>query len=342
MHTVAKVVVATGVLASSVLFTSEPVHAATNLYARKLGVSPGQNADADLAKHFLGEGNMGASWVRLTFSWQDMEEVQNKISWATADAQVNKARYAGLKVLVAISYAPTWAQHRSCKSQPCAPAADRYDEYALFVKKVAHRYGTKVGAFEIWNEPNEKNFWDPTPNPKGYATMLKLAYHQIRSVSSARVVFGGMSTHYPTSTNWLTWRQFLKGFYAAGGAPYDHMGIHPYYSGGRPSRNVPDNPFFHLSDLRKYMVDHGASGKHIWITEFGYETGALSELGAADRLKEALTMAVRWSYVDHLFIFSWLDFQGPVRLNTFGLNHKDGTPKVARGALKKLVAAHNV
>ena len=156
-------------------------------------------------------------------------------------------------------------------------------------------------------------------------------------------MFGGLSTHYRNDPRWMTWRTFMDRFFNAGGAPYDKFAIHPYFSGGQAddagARRTPSTtcPRRRTTWRRRVAVT-----RRFWITEFGYETGALTPTKQGERLREALTQVVKWDFVERLFVFCWMDFlinePNPM---TAGLNYADGRPKVSRAMLKNLVRSHD-
>jgi polysaccharide biosynthesis protein PslG len=56
----------------------------------------------------------------------------------------------------------------------------------------AQRYAGKVGAYEIWNEPNAAPYYGPQPDPAGYTELLKAAYPAIKAADPDATVIGGV------------------------------------------------------------------------------------------------------------------------------------------------------
>ena len=52
---------------------------------------------------------------------------------------------------------------------------------------VATRYKGKVSAYEVWNEPNGKVFWDPEPDAAQYTELLKAAYPAIKAAEQGLI-----------------------------------------------------------------------------------------------------------------------------------------------------------
>jgi polysaccharide biosynthesis protein PslG len=335
------ILLATVLAATAVAVAPLRAEAAPNPYSVELGVAVGPNQRGYTQAQFGGMKNMGASWVRIAFSWKDIEEVRGVRTWSQTDLQVANARAKGLQVLGVLSYTPPWAEHPDCPEHPCAPAIDKLDDFALFASRAAARYNGKVAAWEIWNEPNETQFHRPKPMPAVYANLLRQTYRAIKNVAFAKVVFGGLSTHPTNTADWMTWRTFMDKFYAAGGAPFDVFAIHPYYANNVPMHPSPDNPFYNLPKVRDHLASHGAGSKKIWLTEFGYVTGALTPKKQGERLRAALTQVVKWSFVERMFVFAWMDFmRTETKLVAWGLNDQNGVPKESRWMLRALVQSH--
>ena len=314
-----------------------------NPYRTEFGISMGSNQDTYNTAAFSGVKDVGATWVRMPFSWKDIEETRGVLTWAQTDGWVSRARAQGRKILGTVTYTPPWAQHPNCSAHPCAPALDKYQAFAGFAAKAAKRYKGKVDAWEVWNEPNEQHFWKPNPQPAGYAQLLKKTYAAIKYAnSSATVVFGGLSTHYRNDPRWMTWRTFMDRFYDGRRRAVRQVRHPPVLLGWAADDADADNPFYNLPKTQNYLGAKGRGDKKIWITEFGYETGALTPTKQGERLREALTQVVKWGFVERLFVFCWMDFlinePNPM---TAGLNYADGRPKVSRTMMKNLVLSHD-
>jgi arabinogalactan endo-1,4-beta-galactosidase len=336
-----RTVLVVGLVSATVLVNPLPAEpAAPNPYSVKLGMAQGPNQRALSQAAFAGARDVGATWTRLSISWEDIEQTRGVFTWQASDQQVANARASGLAVLGTISYTPDFAHHPDCPDHPCAPAASMYDDFARFSAKVAARYKGKVDAWEIWNEPNETRFWQPKPEPAGYARLLDLTYAAIKQVNiDAKVILGGLSTHCTNSADFLTWRTFMDEFYRAGGARFDAFAIHPYYPGNRPMHPATCNAFYNLPKTKTYLTAHGDGHANIWITEFGYKTIAITPKEQGERLREALGQVVNWSWAERLFVFAWMDFRrvGFDHVYAFGLNDRFGNPKESRWILRSYV-----
>jgi beta-glucosidase/6-phospho-beta-glucosidase/beta-galactosidase len=102
------------------------------------------------SKTVAGVQDLGANWMRLTMSWNAVEQ-NGKGSYSmlgTYDAAFESAAATGAKLVVTVHTSPQWASGRT---NPDSPPKDP-DDYADFLRFAATRWGDKVDAWEIWNE----------------------------------------------------------------------------------------------------------------------------------------------------------------------------------------------
>lgn len=245
-----------------------------------------------------------ATWIRLEFSWDEVEPVKGQFNWAGYDNVVNEANARGIKVLALVDYTPAWANggHTDHNYEPTDP-----NEFGRFAGDVARRFSPKgVHHYEIWNEPNI-GFWKPTPDPVKYTAVLKASYTSIHAADSqALVVTGGLSPEADTKTI-----GFLKGIYAAGGGGYfDGVGYHPYVDA--TDFTVTSNGYIwgamaeRTEDFRDVMVANGDGAKLIWATEVGCDprkvTNCTSRIGWAFE---------RWSSYSWAAAIYWFTYYDP-------------------------------
>ena len=152
---------------------------------------------------------------------------------AFTDNLVNRAAAAGIKVVALAMWTPCWASSApasllaKCRAgtgskaqawSPGNPAA-----YGAFVAFLAARYGSKLAAIEVWNEPDQANedYLAGPEKAKHYAEILKAAYPAIKQADPTMTVLGGSLV----GSNGA----FLKALYAAGiKGYYDGLSVHFY------------------------------------------------------------------------------------------------------------------
>ena len=122
-----------------------------------MGVNAHQPKD-----HVLdGIKDLGMTWVRMDFNWNQMEVTQGKFTWSHFDQMVAAAHARGLKVFPTIGYGPSWAttDQDSKKGSNDCPKPGLY--YKITKAAAAH-YKGKITHWGLWNEPNLGSFCDCT------------------------------------------------------------------------------------------------------------------------------------------------------------------------------------
>ena len=277
--------------------------------------------------------------------------------WHRYDNVVREARAKGLNVLGIIAYTPSWAREHKSSSNKFAPNPTKFSEFAA---KVASRYAPMgVHCWEIWNEPNLRQFWLPRPNARDYADLLRLTYASIKKVdSSATVIAGALSNCGSDGIN-ISPNVFVRRMYESNGQGYfDALSIHPYTSPFLPDYSGFQRSWAELSALHRIMVLHHDGHKRIWITEYGAPTngpgvcaasGTSIRDGTADHVTEKLQAAIvsnavslylRYSWAGPFFWYSFQD-AGVSRTDTedfYGLMRFDGSKKPAYYRFKNLIS----
>jgi hypothetical protein len=301
-------------------------------------------SDADLARELDGVAATGSHWLRVDFPWSALESGgRGRYSWGPADRLIAAANARGIHLLAMAAYTPAWDRPARTTDhyQPFDPAF-----FAEFLRAAAQRYAPLgLHAWEIWNEPNMRDFWQPVPNPALYTTLLKLGSAAVHSVDpSAFVVSGGVapaddSPGYSIATN-----EFVTDIFANGGGPYlDAVGVHPYSFPYPPMYPASWNTFYMTSETHAIMARYGAGTKPIWGTEIGWGTGtgarAVSEAQQATMAAEAITAWSHFSYAGNLFWYNWQDIS-PDRSQVFdnmGVLRYDGSAKPALGVFRAML-----
>ncbi len=113
--------------------------------------------------------------VRLDVSWADVQHDGPGVwDWSGLDRVLAATRARGLDVIGVVAYTPAWARVAGCDDEKCRPAS--YADFAAFAGAAAARYGAGgIGAWEIWNEPNNAAFWMPARRNKSNEVLKALA-----------------------------------------------------------------------------------------------------------------------------------------------------------------------
>lgn len=308
--------------------------------------------DQDLDKRMAGIAASGATWVRFDFNWGIIQpDNASDFQWDHYDKLVSSAQKYHLKTLGILAYTPEWARASACKdSDKCHPADD--NQFAHFAVAVAHRYKTRgLHYWEVWNEPNNPQFWQPGANPAAYAHLLQQTAAGLRGEDQmAYIITAGLSPQATTSTSY-TPIAFLTAFYKAGAKDsFDAVADHPYTFPLSP-KDSADHAWNQMasakSSLRQIMVANGDKDKKIWITEFGSPTGGPGPVATianpnlnqhpyvvdeglqAKLLSDAVALYKTYDWAGPFFYYSYQDAGNTpdTNENFFGLLRYDGSKK---------------
>ncbi len=362
LGTIALLVVVLGIGASLWrwrIVSDTPVAATVNPDPQ-FGIEPGWTLTnltaAQLSARLAGVKKLGVTWVRFDVDWALVQPNNaTTYDWSAYDRVVAAVNAAGLHGLGIIDYTPSWAQGATHTGVQVPPANDA--AYATFAAAVAARYAPQgMHDWEIWNEPNWKSFWSPSPNAYAYSAMLRAAYPAIHQADpSATVIAAGLSG---TGSNGkdIDATAFLEEMYAGGAkGSFDAIAMHPY-TFPRLATDDDANSWQQMYILHAIMAANSDGGKKIWITEYGAPTqgfGATATQagparGGVDHVSEAtqatlVTAAVKaYDTLPFAGPFFWYDYQdvpGSSAEATYGLVSADGTAKPAYAAYQKAIAS---
>ncbi len=301
---------------------------------------------------------VGATWIRLDFSWADVQpRSPTSYRWAGLDRVVASAHALGLHVLPTLAYTPSWARPAGCTSDKCAPASDA--AFARFARAAVVRYAPEgIRAWEIWNEENTPGFWKPEPTAAGYVHLLDATAAAIRSVDPGAFIISGGLTATLTLKGAVDTRTFLEDMCALGANHVvDAVGYHPYTYPFLPTftgsfatawNKIAQTPLSMVGILAQY----GTPDLPLWLTEYGApSTNAPpdgSSGGSPDQVTEARQAQMATSAVEAvaastsigaLFWYTDEDLPGGRPLDHYGLRRSDGSAKPAFGALRQAISA---
>ena len=241
----------------------------------------------------------------------------------------------GTRPIIVVVGTPAWARGGigSRFTPPSNP--DQYaDALGRLAGHVAGRLPDQLApAYEIWNEPNQAQFWDAPggPNPIAYAALLKAAYPRIKAADPRSPVLGGSIT--------FNDRDYLEDLYALGGiaGSFDGLAIHPYSDGISPDSAGDGYHSFALAveQLGQVMIDHGEPAKPIWITEMGWSTNTVAEATRATYFQQAVRMVRSWPRVVAFCAYQLSEDQDRP---DFGMIAPDGTASATWQAYAGAVA----
>ncbi|MBN1890013.1 MAG: cellulase family glycosylhydrolase [Thermoflexales bacterium] len=242
----------------------------------------------------------GFGWIRQEFPWADIEisakgdfwdHKWEHNAWDKYDHIVALAEKYDVKIMARLTSPPAWSRADGHARGAFAPPDD-FEDYADFVEAVVRRYGTRLGAVQIWNEPNVTPEWGDCPacgvDPEAYTRLLCAAYQRAKSVDPDVVIVSGALAQTITLNRFppdggINDIVFLQRMYQAGaGECFDVLSANDYGLGSGPSdRRMRFNhvSFARPVYLRDVMVNNGDTHKPIWISEMNWNAvpGPLAE-----------------------------------------------------------------
>jgi len=190
--------------------------------------------------------SLGALGKPPNFGWPWNEPSPGVFNWNTVDADLDQADRHGVDFLYDLGGTPPWAAANpsSCRTRVanvgiCTSPPARLQDWQDYVTAVATRYQGRIKFYELWNEPNARNFWSGS-----YADMVTLArsaYTIIKAIDPAAQVLTPAPTGPVGSVNGVvSASDWMAGYLQAGGASYADIGAWHGYMGRTGATPFPE------------------------------------------------------------------------------------------------------
>jgi len=313
------------------------------------------SSDESMARELDLVRDLGANAVRADIAWSSLQtDGPNGYSdWYVEklDAFVAGAEARGMKVIANMWSTPCWASSapetlkQGCegawwdrgvtKHMPRNPL-----DYARTAQWLTARYGTKLAALEVWNEPNHENFLTAPDAAAAYAPLVKATYPLAKAGNPDVPVLAGALS--------FADRDFLVRLYALGiKGSYDGISVHPYNEWRAPG-DMWENEWKRytlIPGLRSIRAAQQAVGDNtpVWITEFGWtncnagsDRWCVTSEKQASYLRDSFGLIDAEPYVKSAVVYNLRD-KGTDRNDpedNFGLMTRDYTPKPAYAAVR--------
>lgn len=295
----------------------------------------------------------GGRSVRVDMGWKTVEPARGEYaSWALTkyDTAIDLAHSVGLDVLLTIQDSPEWANGGRSKQFPPTNPGD----FARFARNMAERYSGKVSAIEVWNEPNNSDFFVAQrvgQEAEEYVALLRATHEAVKTsrVGNKTAVVAGGSQY--VDDRW--WEALLRSGACSATAA---ITVNPYQL---PSDAPPDRPddgvgsLRHLDVLEAVLDRNGCSDRPIWFTEFGWSTHGESPASrqwargvTEDAQAEHLTTTLRivkneYPRVDRVYWYNLRDrgTGASVQNGNYGLLRRDLSEKPALIHLRDILTS---
>ena len=214
-----------------------------------------KNLLPDLQRNLKKAKELGAHSMRIDMWWGIIQPEPDRFDWDLPDLVIDEICRAGLEPYPILCYNSIWSSEES-------PATnDERERFGIYVYNMVKRYKGKVKRWEVWNEPNIRPFWVPTPRPDLYAELLKVAYAKAKEADPECTVVGMCTAGADYG--------FIEECYAEGSKGYmDALSFH-HYSGNRNEAELENE----IRKIRRIMQRYGDADLPILITELGIGSG---------------------------------------------------------------------
>lgn len=300
----------------------------------------------------------GIDWVRIDFSWFDVESTQGNLDWWKFNRFTAKAESLGLNVFASLGGPPSWAlKYPSAQShEPGYRVIEELSGWYSFVDAAVSRYEGVIDHWGIWNEPDLTAFWYGTRQEYIEDIFMPTADIIHAASPTAKLVGPGLSmlaSNQPTGP----WYDWLEDIFVQAGDKIDIFDFHAYRdSRGELNFRIawdgdisalygqpPGTTFTTTGSIRANLDAYGWEGP-VWLTETGWDYEPDDPYYAANRLTETLedwcTGEPSRDWLDKIFFYHLWD--GPVPVPGEGLFNTDGTPRETFEAYADFIAAHPV
>jgi polysaccharide biosynthesis protein PslG len=300
-----------------------------------------EEADARLTE------GVGAGISRLGLDWRAIEPSRDVYHWERYDRLYKALLERGIRPLFVLAYAPswTWDPLSLCAYYCHYPPARQYlGEWRELAGLAAARYPEAAG-IEIWNEPNEVDFWKPAPDVARYTELLITAYDGIKAANpDMTVVSAGVSNRGGGIFQGnVPMRMFLNGIYDhGGGGHFDALGLHGY-----PGTLEFEEYERTLREAREVRNARGDPRMPLWVTETGFSTTDDDPLFRVTENEQATAIADNYRRlkaepdVDAIIFHALIEPPEGGRNGGFGIVRGDLSLKPAYCALARAVGVRS-
>jgi hypothetical protein len=255
----------------------------------------------------------GAEAARTDALWDATEPAapvggRHRYDWEFDDRVAGSLAAHRLRWMPIADYAPGWAGIDARLHSPPRDSA----EFAAFAAALTARYGRggsfwrehprlpplPVETYEIWNEPDNPQFW-PDPNARRYADLYLRARAAIRAVDPlARPIVGGLVSPSFVSAMVSARPQLRRAI--------DGVAIHPYGAG-------PPAVLGGVRAARRTLRRLGLGSVPLYVTEFGWTTRPVGGLGYLPGGLRPLYITATLGLLGHtdcgvagVFLYTWV------------------------------------
>lgn len=290
------------------------------------GIQAGTLEDSLVAR----AAEIGVKWTRLGTSWPSIEKEKGVYSWEETDKAFKVALKNGITPFITIGggnelYSklttyddPKLAEIYGYRPEPPINDPMAMEAFLNFTRATVERYKDRIDYWEVWNEPNHRNYWGAEPDGIEYGELLVQTAKLIKEVDPGSKVIGGSMAGIDP--------EFTEDFLSVGSDKIiDIISYHNYGA-------VPEERIYAAIDLWE-IINKYKPEMELWQGECGYPSHS-STRDFRGRAPWGLNIQAKWllrqSFVDTYYCKATLS-------NYFKLVHTSGKgDKQARSNLRPI------
>jgi hypothetical protein len=227
------------------------------------GIQAGTLEDSLLDK----AAEIGVKWTRLGASWPSIEKEKGVFDWSETDVAFIKIFDKGITPFVTLGSGnklytelstyddPKLAEIYGYRPGPPTQNPEALEAWLRFVGATVERYRDIIKYWEIWNEPNHRNYWGAPPDGKSYGRLLNVTATLIKEIDPEAIIIGGSMAGIEPG--------FTEDFLSAGTA--DLIDIISYHNYGA----IPEERIYKAVELWE-VIDRYNADIQLWQGECGY------------------------------------------------------------------------
>lgn len=211
--------------------------------------------------HFTGEpkdldliADCGFRFIRMDLVWSSVEREKGvyKFEETGYDALTEGCLKRGIRPLYILDYSnKLYEPDHSVRTEEGRKA------FARFASEAVKRYAGKGIIWEVWNEPNIKQFWQPQPSIDDYCKLVEVTSQAVKSADPSCILVAPATSGIPFE--WLE-ECFKRGLLSW----IDALSVHPY------RRDHPETVIKDYAKLRELIKKYSSEEKPILSGEWGY------------------------------------------------------------------------
>ena len=145
---------------------------------------------------------IGVHWTRVLAGWGGVEKEKGQYDWSRLDTAIDALLRFGITPFVTLTNGNTMytgvgryddpklaAIYGDSPAPPVKP--EELTAWLAFAGATIDRYKDRIVYWEIWNEPNHRNYWGAPPNAEDYGNLVRVTSEKIRELHpDAKIIAG--------------------------------------------------------------------------------------------------------------------------------------------------------